>query len=408
MKFYYNDNNQTNIDLNENRNPNNIKKTLLIAIIAAVIASLLPIVSAGIILFKSFENISSPNDIISQIPFVSNNTNVETVPDSIIDPNGQYLSLENIPDNQIELPAKQIFEENSNSVIYISIYEIIDSKPKLLGEGSGVVISENGYIITNSHVIEDSKKYEVKVSTATDTYVANVVGFDTRTDLAVLKINASNLNYAKFANSDQLSVGSNVLAIGNPEGKIFSNSLTQGIVSAVGRSLDGLNTSNKYIQTTAAINPGNSGGALFNMYGQVIGITSAKIVDASIEGLCFAIPSTTVKKISDDLIQVGYVRDRVKLGITGKIISEYTSENWNIPQGIMISQISETSGLNNKGVSNNDIITHINDQEITSFGDLFSELDKYKKDDTVTLKVFNFKDKTSQDINVPLLEHIEN
>ena len=170
-------------------------------------------------------------------------------------------------------------------------------------QGTGIVLSEDGYIATNSHVIGDSRSlYYVEVVTNEGTtYEAKVIGYDSRTDLAVLKINAKGLTPAQFCDSEYVEVGQDVIAVGNPGGIEFQNSLTRGVVSALNRELS-LSSQVTYIQTDAAINPGNSGGPLCNMYGQVIGINTAKISSSSYEGMGFAIPSRTVKEIVDDLI----------------------------------------------------------------------------------------------------------
>ena len=198
------------------------------------------------------------------------------------------------------------------------------------------------------------------------------------------------------------------MSIGNPGGIDFSNSLTKGIVSAINRTVSPSNTTTKYIQTDAAINPGSSGGALLNMHGQVIGINSSKIVSTSYEGMCFAIPSTSVKPIIDDLIKQGYVSNRVKLGIMGKEVTEAQAKSNGTPQGIVISSISEQSDFVNKDIKINDIITKINGVEITSFGTLYLELQKYSAGDTVTLTIFRtenvlFSNSKTFDINITLI-----
>ena len=166
--------------------------------------------------------------------------------------------------------------------------------PAVVGTGTGIIATEDGYIITNSHVILDSKSVPVQVKTNDGTFHdAVVVGYDKTTDLAVLKIDGTGYTPAEFGNSDELVMGQAVLAIGNPGGEQFSGSLTSGIISGLDRSVDEYSSNGMtYIQTDAAINPGNSGGPLVNMYGQVIGINSAKIVSEQYEGMGFAIPTS--------------------------------------------------------------------------------------------------------------------
>ena len=350
--------------------------------------------------------------------YVSSNNRDKSGDDSIVsqyipesgdfDPNGPKIEIQNNADSG-DLSAEQVYADVSPSIVGIVIYENTgqisqDSK----GEGSGIIMSQNGYILTNSHVIGDSKKYNVKVVVnGNDEYAGNVVGYDTRTDLAVVKIDASNLPSATFGNSDNLKVGSWVLAIGNPGGMDFANSLTRGIVSAINRSVSGSNPV-KYIQTDAAINPGNSGGALVNMSGQVIGINTSKIVSTGFEGMGFAIPMNTAKTVVDDLISQGYVSGRVRLGITGKVVSSYQSKLYSVPEGIIIADISSDSDLSSKGVSTGDIITKIDSVQITGFDVLFSELSKHSAGDEVTLSIYRPKsDKSNEsnfDVKVKVLE----
>ena len=319
--------------------------------------------------------------------------------ENTFDPNGPKIEIENNT-NSKDLSAEQVYADVSPSIVGIVIYENTgeisqDSK----GEGSGIIMSQDGYILTNSHVIGDSKKFNVKVVVnGNDEYAGTVIGYDTRTDLAVVKINASNLPAVNFGNSDNIKVGSWVLAIGNPGGMDFANSLTRGIVSALNRSVSSSNPV-KYIQTDAAINPGNSGGALVNMSGQVIGINTSKIVSTGFEGMGFAIPMNTAKSVVDDLISQGYVSGRVRLGITGKVVSSYQSKLYSVPEGIIIADISSDSDLSSKDVSKGDIITKVDSVQITGFDVLFSELSKHSAGDEVTLSIYRPKSDKSNESN---------
>ena len=280
------------------------------------------------------------------------------------------------------------FEKISPSTVGIVCYKNEERKVSVSG-GSGIILNTDGYIATNSHVIGDSKTaYVVDVVLADgNTYEAKVVGFDTRTDLAVLKIEAKNLVPAEFADSDLASIGEDVIAVGNPGGMEFQNSLTRGVISAKDRTLD-LSTQVKYIQTDAAINPGNSGGPLCNIYGQVIGINSAKIAAEQYENMGFAIPSRTVKEVIDDLIKQGYVGGRVQIGIMGTAINATTAKYNNVPQGIMISEVIEDGPCDNGKVKFGDIIVALDEQEIQSFSDIYTILTNYSEGDKVTLKVY--------------------
>ncbi len=324
---------------------------------------------------------------------------------------GPTLNVEEIPEDPKAMSAEQVYEKNSPSVVGVVVYDsdaILTSDQ--VGQGSGVVISEDGYVMTNSHVIGDSKNYKVKiVLNDGKEYPASVIGYDSRTDLAVIKANATGLVPATFGNSDSVKVGSWVIAIGNPGGINFANSLTRGVVSATNRTVGGLGQSQlKYIQTDAAINPGNSGGALINMYGQVIGINTAKITQVEFEGMGFAIPINTAKPVIDDIISKGYVSGRVRLGITGKPISPYQAQIHDVPQGIVVTDISPDSDMERKGIKIGDIIMKVNGANVTSFNVLYTELSKFNPGDKVNLTIFRVKnngnDNETFDASITLLE----
>ena len=278
----------------------------------------------------------------------------------------------------------------SKSVVGIVCYsgEITDVS-QCTNQGSGTVISKDGYIVTNSHLINNSKTdYAIQVVTYDGkTYTAGVVGFDSRTDLAVLKADANDLVPAQFENSKDMQVGSGVIAIGNPGGIGYQNSLTRGVISAFDRTVAS-NTSVKYIQTDAAINPGNSGGPLCNMYGRVIGINTSKIVSEKYEGMCFAIPTETVKAITDDLIRQSYVKGRVRLGVVGVAVTAADRSAYGFPAGIMVESIDENGPLKDSGIQQYDIVTKINGESVANFGDIYTQLEKYKPGDKVTLEVY--------------------
>lgn len=283
--------------------------------------------------------------------------------------------------------AKKAFKRVENSVVNIVVYTgDIGSEDNIVGTGSGIIISEDGYIVTNSHVINDSRHYGVEIiTTSGDSYIAAVVGYDSRTDIAVLKIDDTGLTAAEFVNSDQIEVGQDAIAVGNPGGVAYSNSLTRGCVSALNRTV----SSNKlvpYIQTDAAINPGNSGGPLLNSAGQVMGITTIKIANTEYEGMGFAIPSNTVISIVNDLIAQGYVANRVRIGITGTVVSQDYLNN--TPGGISITEFSADSPFIDTDARIGDIITAIDGHNIETFTELFSELSNYNPGDKVRITLY--------------------
>ena len=271
------------------------------------------------------------------------------------------------------------------------------------GEGSGIVMSADGNIVTNNHVIEGANKLEVVMPDGTK-YDASVVGSDARTDLAVIRIKASGLKYATFGDSDQCRVGEQVIAVGNPSGLQLAGSVTQGIISALNRNVDVGNGPMNLIQTDAAINPGNSGGALVNMYGQVVGINSAKIAQTGYEGLGFSIPVNTAKPVIDSILQVGYVQGRVKFGFSCKVIDSVTASLNHIPVGIYIGYVDPSSNAAKSGVKADDIITAVNGVTVKDTDTLITERDKHKPGDTVTLTLYRRSSGKQLSVPVTLLE----
>ena len=306
----------------------------------------------------------------------------------------------------------------------VGIVQYVNSNsgiPTVNSQGSGIIISEDGYIITNAHVVEgasmitvvlDSGDAEVKEPGDLE-YRATIKGIDTQSDLAVLKIEAEGLTAAILGNSEQCVIGEDVIAIGNPGGLELAGSCTGGMISGLNRTLsgDGVGYAMKYIQTDAAINPGNSGGALVNMYGQVIGINSAKISAEGYEGLGFAIPINEALPIVNDLQKYGYVKDRARIGIQFQLISEAVSQyyNFTIPSGLLITSIDEECDIAKKNVEINDIITKIDGQKITDTSVVYSILQKKSPGDKITISVYRIGTKLSSsktyDVEIILAEN---
>ena len=321
------------------------------------------------------------------------------------------IKFEEKPTDPRDLSPETIYANVSPSVVGVVVYDTqadIISDP--VSEGSGIIISEKGYVVTNSHVVGNSKQNNIKIVLNTnEEFSGKVIGYDSKTDIAVIKIDKTGLKPAVFGNSDEVKVGASALALGNPLGLNFASSLTRGIVSAINRCSGGAaNSLVKYIQTDAAINPGNSGGPLINMYGQVIGINSSKIAVAHCEGMGFAIPSNTVKSVVDDIIEKGYVSGRVRLGLSGKMVSNYQAQIYNVPVGIIVSEISKDSNLPASGVQTGDIITKINNVNVTSLDVFYAELYSHKPGESVKISICrpssNRLTAGSFDVNVVLLE----
>ncbi len=264
------------------------------------------------------------------------------------------------------------------------------------GTGTGVVITDSGYIVTNAHVIYDSEyggQLADSVSVLLDdkTYDAEVVGYEVDFDLAVLKIDAKGLTAAEFGDSDSLRLGETVTAIGNPLGFDLMNTVTGGMISGLNRNISINDTDMTLIQTDAAINSGNSGGPLINKYGQVIGINSSKMSstyygEASIEGIGFAIPSNVVSRIVDQLMKYGYVTDKPQLGISCQDVTETIANMYNLPVGVYVTAVTENGAAEAAGLQAGDIITGIDDKDITTSEELNAEKNKHTAGDKVELR----------------------
>lgn len=293
------------------------------------------------------------------------------------------------------LTAAQIHAKLSPSNVGIVVYT--RNTNSSAGEGSGIILGEDKsgtytYIITCAHVISDAG-VSVKVQTEDGTsYDADIVGFDTRTDLGVLKIKASGLPAAEFGDSNSLLVGDAVYAIGNPGGIEFFGSLTGGYVSAIDRPVSSeIGYTMKCVQHSAAINPGNSGGMLVNAYGQVIGINSQKIAATDYEGMGFAIPISSAKEIIENIIQHGYVPNRPKLGISYYPVSasaQYSmiAQIKGLPAGtLIINEIDPDGSLANTEARQYDMIIAVNDEPLTTADVLLEKIDNGKVGDKMTL-----------------------
>lgn len=308
------------------------------------------------------------------------------------------IDIKDATENEEALTASEVYKKVEHSIVGVMVYGNSESL-KAEGQGSGIIISKDGYIVTNAHVIGNSKTAKATVLINSDTskkeYEAKIIGLDTKTDLAVLKIEANDLIPAEFGNSDQVAVGSSVLAIGNPAGVDFANSLTRGIVSAVNRTTVSESGNVNYIQTDAAINQGNSGGALLDMCGRVIGVNSKKVTMETFEGMGFAIPSNTVKKVVDEIIKNGYISGRACLGIKCETVGQIRAQQYGVPQGIIIKEILNNSNLSAAGVKTNDIITAINGTNVTTTAELSAEIAKHSINDKVKLTITRLENANS-------------
>ena len=313
------------------------------------------------------------------------------------------------------MSEQDIAEKLIPSVVCIQNYQITQqygfmqtdsegSEVSPAGEGSGIVFSEDGYIVTNAHVVDGATSLKVILSDGT-TYEAELVGSDELTDLAVIKIDATGLQAAEFGSSEDLRVADQVMAIGNPGGYQLNSSVTIGYVSALNRAITNSSTgyTMEYIQTDAAINPGNSGGALVNQYGQVVGINSAKISATGYEGLGFAIPAETAQPVISDLIEYGYVKDRAMLGISGQFIDSLTGRFYGLPQGEYVGALNSAEAQAS-GLQVGDVITSIDGTALESEAVLRSAINEKKPGDTVELEVYRPSTNNTLTITLELSE----
>ena len=314
------------------------------------------------------------------------------------------------------MSEQDIAEKLIPSVVCIQNYQITQqygfmqtdsegSEVSPAGEGSGIVFSEDGYIVTNAHVVDGATSLKVILSDGM-TYEAELVGSDELTDLAVIKIDATGLQAAEFGSSEDLRVADQVMAIGNPGGYQLNSSVTIGYVSALNRAITNSSTgyTMEYIQTDAAINPGNSGGALVDMNGRVVGINSSKIAATDYEGLGFAIPSDTVQPIVSDLMEYGYVQDRPMLGVTGGYIDQLTASFYGGTSGFYVSEVVSDAATRS-GLQRGDIITAIDDTQVTSANTIANYIADKKPGDTVTLTVYRSSTGSSGTVELALSEN---
>lgn len=260
------------------------------------------------------------------------------------------------------------------------------------GAGSGVIISKDGYILTNNHVVDFADEVSVKLFEGKD-YKARIIGRDPSTDLAVIKIDASNLPTLEYADSDKARVGDWVLAVGNPF-EYLTSTVTAGIISAKGRDLNiiqGSKAIEQFIQTDAAINPGNSGGALVDSYGRLLGVNTAIASETgSYAGYSFAIPVNLAISIANDIIKNGGDIERTSLGVEVLVLDESLAKEQGIEieEGLLVAAVGEKSAAQYSGILPNDVLVELDGHKLTSFDDLKQKIDMAKVGDTITLKVY--------------------
>ena len=299
-----------------------------------------------------------------------------------------------------ELSLQQLYERCADTIVAIT--GTVEDECGYYW-GTGVIASPDGLIVTNAHIIDGCDSAKVTLYND-ESYEAKLVGVDGISDLALLKIDAEGLPAAVFGDVSSIAVGDEVAAIGNPLGEDFRSTLTNGIISAIDRGLNYNGRTMSLLQTNTAINQGNSGGALFNMYGQVVGITNMKMMSyySSIEGIGFAIPSSTVKSVVDSLAANGEVRGRPSIGITVGAIPEDVSSHYDIPSGLYVSGVQENSDAQLKGVQVGDILTAVNGQEVYTTEDVAAIKDALAVGDTMTLSLW--RDGETIEVEIELMD----
>ena len=326
--------------------------------------------------------------------------------------NTNLISLENYSDTAIYTANKVL-----PSIVGINVEYTINSpyfgysmQSSGTATGSGVIISEDGYILTNNHVVNTSStssyyqvsqasKITVKLYNDETIYDAKIIGTDETTDLAVIKIDKTGLSAATLGNSDSIKVGEFSMAIGSPLG--MESTVTAGIISATNRTVTSDGKTYTVIQTDAAINSGNSGGALVNSKGEVIGINTLKLSGSGVEGIGFAIPINSTKDIYEQLISDGKVK-RPYIGISGRNIDEQTAKQYKLVEGVYVISVEEFSAAEKAGIESYDIITQIDGKEIKTMDELNEIKNSHKIGDTITLKVY--RDSEYKEITLTLGE----
>ena len=297
-------------------------------------------------------------------------------------------------DGQTLMTPSEVYASTVNSVVSINCSavstNIFGQRVQSASSGSGFVITQDGYIVTNQHVVANASSINVTLYNG-DTYPATLVGSDSDYDVAVLKIDAKDLPAVTLGSSTDVNVGDTVMAIGNPLGEL-TFSMSQGIVSCVNRAINVEGTPFNMIQVDASINPGNSGGPLMNLYGEVVGIVSAKYssyANTTVEGLGFAIPINDVQSIIKDIIENGSVGNKAYMAITAGTMTQQMAAQYkiNATEGVFVYSVEDGGAGDKAGLKLGDVITKLNDTQITSMEDLSAAKKGFKAGDTVTLTV---------------------
>jgi len=294
-----------------------------------------------------------------------------------------------------QMTMAEVYAATINSVVSINVSSTTTNfygqQVETAASGSGFIITQDGYIVTNHHVIDGASSVKVTLYDGTD-YTAKVIGSDEEYDIAVIKIDQTGLSPVTFGDSSKLNIGDTIAAIGNPLGEL-TFSMSAGIVSCVDRAINVDGTPFNMIQVDCSINPGNSGGPLMNSYGEVVGIVSAKYSSYSnttVEGIGFAIPINDVLALVEDIMTNGYVSDKAYMGITPGTMTEQMAQQYrfDISEGVFVYSVEKGSAADKAGLKMGDVIVKMDDKDIKSYEDLVAVKKSYSAGDTVTLKVY--------------------
>ena len=400
------DNNDTYKIVNsENKKNFNFGKNVFVPFCSGVIGSALVL---GTVYFVPNLRNSLNNGAKNEI---SNNTNIVSTEKSST-PTQNYVSLTNYSNTaisvaekvqpsivgiEVEFPVTSVFYRNTSTTT---------------SSGSGIIISTDGYILTNNHIVSSSSNssfYSLGEASSVKVYLyeddthydAKIIGTDEKTDLAVLKIEKSDLTSAELGDSDSIKVGEFAMAIGNPMG--LQSSVTCGVISGLNRNIKTSDATYNVIQTDAAINSGNSGGALVNADGKVIGVNTLKISSTGVEGIGFAIPINSTKKVYEDLINNGKVK-RPYMGISGSTLDEDDAKKYNLVAGVYIRDISDFSPAQKSGLKVGDVITNVDNTKITTIDDLTNLISTHNIGDTITVTFY--RNGNTENINLTLEEEV--
>lgn len=357
--------------------------------------------ASGSIYSTITNNDNTEEAVSSDLPLIDNFTPVSSSSTTTVSPNS----------------FSAVVDKTANSVVEISLYTTQSSMMSSYSyqaetNGSGVIISADGYIITNNHVVEGAEEINVILRNG-DEYTAELVGTDSKTDIAIIKIDATDLSYAKIGNSDNALVGDFVMAIGNPLGKL-GGTVTYGYISALEREITIEGKNMNLMQVDAAVNPGNSGGGLFNANGELIGIVSAKSTGYDVEGLGFAIPINDISDVINDLLTHGYATNRPFLGVKMSDAAQPSTINpygnsifdffyQQMQYGARIEEVYENSPADEAGIKVGDIIVSVNGNVVSSSSDVSSEISNCEVGDTIEIGLI--RDNRTKTVKVTLVEY---